>query len=323
MIQFYKKRDFGSLISDTFNFFAQHGKNYLKNYFYICGILSIIFVAIAVIGYREFFMQLMGSNLDGETYLFEQYFQNNLPILILVVGILLIFGILISVLSFCFPVFYLKRLTETGNTNIKPDELIQDFKSNSGKIIILILGMIFIVAPLVMVFMGLSVALMLLIVGFFLLLFAVPAIVNINNFLMYDYFNTNKGFFNSLGTAIKAQFSYPKNHGKSPFWKYWGSMAILMFINQIVLGIFTMIPMMIFQFSLISSMSEKGGFEENPFDGAMGITFFILYGISLVVSFLLNNVILVASGLMYYDHRTDLHQKVDLLEIESIGQYEN
>ena len=32
MMEFYKKRDFGTFISDSFNFFKVYGKNYLKNY---------------------------------------------------------------------------------------------------------------------------------------------------------------------------------------------------------------------------------------------------------------------------------------------------
>lgn len=37
MMQFYKKRDFGALISDTFTFFKENGKNYFKNYILLNG----------------------------------------------------------------------------------------------------------------------------------------------------------------------------------------------------------------------------------------------------------------------------------------------
>ncbi|WP_449401577.1 hypothetical protein [Chryseobacterium wanjuense] len=38
-----------------------------------------------------------------------------------------------------------------------------------------------------------------------------------------------------------------------------------------------------------------------------------------MVSTLLMNVLYINSGLMYYDSRTDLHQKMELAEIETIG----
>ena len=37
MFEFYKRRDFGGLISDSFAFFKIYGKNYFKNYFLING----------------------------------------------------------------------------------------------------------------------------------------------------------------------------------------------------------------------------------------------------------------------------------------------
>ena len=62
-----------------------------------------------------------------------------------------------------------------------------------------------------------------------------------------------------------------------------------------------------------------GNFEQNPFDGTFGIFFFVMYGISMLVSLFLYNLMYVNAGLMYYDSRTDLHQKVELAEIETIG----
>ncbi len=321
MIEFYKKRDFGSLITDTFEFFKIYGKNYFKNYFLMCGSLSILFVAVFILGYREFFMQLINGNVDGEGYFLDSYFQNNMFLLGAIVLLLFALGLVVVILSYTFPIFYLKRLTETGNANITTEELWKDIKSNIGKIIILFLGMFFILTPVIFMFFGTLVVLMFLIIGFFLFLLAIPFLVNVINFLMYDYFNTQKGFFKSLSLAIRAQFSYPIN-GSTPFWKYLGAMAVILFIIQIVIGVFTMLPSILLQLFLFSVSSQKGGFEDNPFDGELGILFFIIYGISLVVGFMLNNVIFITSGLMYYDHRTDLHQKSNFQEIENIGIHE-
>lgn len=321
MMQFYQKRDFGQFISDTFAFFKEHGKNYFKNYLLINGILLILMVIIFVFGYRELFSQMMGSNTSGQNYYFEAYFQENSAMLILVSTIVFILFLAVTMVSYSYPILYLKRLTETGNKNIKADDILSDLKNNIGRFLILFLGLFFIVTPLAMIVFGLTVVLMFILIGFFLLILLGPVLMNVVNFLMFDYFNTKKGFFESLSYAVRAQFSYKNGREKSPFWKYWGSTIVMYFIIQTVASIFTMIPMM-FIFGGMMTIPESGELQQNPFEGAMGIFIFILYGVSLLFSFLMINVIFVNSGLQYYDSRTDLHRNVDLSEIDTIGTHE-
>lgn len=321
-MDFYKKREFGTLISDTFNFFKIYGKNYFRNYFMINGIPVVLFVMLFIFGYREFFMQLFAGNLGGETYYFEQYFENNLPMLVFLVFVLVILAILTTLVSYTFPVFYLKRISNSGNRTVQSDEILTDLKSSFGRLLLLMLGMAFVITPLLFVLYSVSIVLIFIIIGFFLLLVVVPVSLNIINFILYDYFNTKNSFFTSLSYAIRAQFSYSRQNEKSPFWKYWGTSIVILIINYIVTSIFSMVPMIILQTSLLTSPSAAGGFEDNPFVGTMGVIFFSLYAISMVVSFVLMNVFLVASGLMYYDNRTDLHQQHDMLEIDSIGTHE-
>ena len=321
MMQFYQKRDFGQFISDTFAFFKEHGKNYFKNYLLINGILLILMVIIFVFGYRELFSQMMGSNTSGQNYYFEAYFQENSAMLILVSTIVFVLFLAVTMVSYSYPILYLKRLTETGNKNIKADDILSDLKNNIGRFLILFLGLFFIVTPLAMIVFGLSVVLMFILIGFFLLILLGPALMNVVNFLMFDYFNTKKGFFESLSYAVRAQFSYKNGREKSPFWKYWGSTIVMYFIIQTITSIFTMIPMM-FIFGGMMTIPQTGELQQNPFEGSMGIFIYILYGVSLVFSFLMINVIFVNSGLQYYDSRTDLHRNVDLSEIDTIGTHE-
>ena len=322
MMQFYKKREFGNLVSDTFLFFKLYGKNYFKNYFLINGILLILLVALFVFGYREFFMQLFAGNTSGNSYYFEQYFEDNVGMLVTLVVALFMLVLAVSIISYSFPIFYMKRVSEKETLNVKPDEIVSDIKQNIGRILILILGLVFIVTPAFLVVLSISYVLVLVVIGFFLLFLLVPTCMNIVNFLLFDYLQTKKGFFESLSFAIRAQFSYKHQGEKSPYWKYWGTTATIYFIIYIVTLIFTLIPMFFLFGSSLLVPSSNGGFEQNPMQGTMGIIFFLIYGVSMLVSFTLMNVLLVASGLMYYDNRTDLHQQVDLIEIDSIGTNE-
>lgn len=321
MMQFYKKRDFGTFISDTFSFFKEHGKNYFKNYLMINGALLILMVLIFAIGYRELFSQLLGSNTGGESYYFEAYFQENQLMLILVSAIVFILFLAVTMISYSYPILYMKRLSETGNKNIKTDEILSDLKSNIGRFLKFFIGLIFIIMPLTFAIFGLSVVLMFILIGFLLIILLGPALVNVVNFLMFDYFHTKRGFFGSLSYAVRAQFSYKNGREKSPFWKYGGSTTVMYLIIQVISSVFTVIPMLIFSASIFT-MPESGQLQENPFQGSMGILLIVIYGISILISFLMINVVFVNSGLQYYDSRTDLHRNVDFLEIDRIGSNE-
>lgn len=317
MMQFYKKREFGAFISDSFNFFKLYGKNYFKNYILINGLLLILTIAVVIFGFREIFGQLVGSNMSGESYYFERYFADNAGMLIVAGLLVFVLFALLAIVNYLYPVFYMKRIAE-GAQKIKTDEILDDFKRNTGRIFKMCIGMLFIVLPVIMIIVGFSYVLLLIIIGFFLILLVYPTAFNVSAFLMYDYFNTKRGFFESLSYSIRAQFSYPNGNEKSPYWKYWGASIIMFVILYVVTSVFTFIPMMFVYGSLLTS-SPDGNFEENPFAGTAGIVFFVFYGISMLVSLFLSNLMYINAGLMYYDSRTDLHQKIELEEIETIG----
>lgn len=322
MMQFYKKRDFSSLISDTFVFFKENGKNYFKNYILINGLLLILLVVIVAFGYRELFGQIFGGNSNGQNYYFEAYFQENRFMLIFISLVVFVLFLAVSVISYSYPILYMKRLSETGNKNIKADEILSDLKNNLGRFFKFFLGLIFIVTPAAFFILGISYLLVLIIIGFFLILILMPAIMNTVNFLMYDYFHTKKTFFQSLSFALRSQFSYQNGREKSPFWKYWGSTTVIYLIIQTITSVFTLIPVIIIFATLYTVPQENGTLQENPFTGSLGILFFAMYGVSLLVSFLLMNIIYINAGFQYYDSRTDLHRNVDLSEIDTIGSHE-
>lgn len=316
-MEFYKKRDFGTIISDTFLFFKENGKNYFKNYFLLNGLLLILLLVIVSLGYREIFSQVFNSNTEGSGYFFQQYFQNNTGVLISVAGIVFFLLLLISVINYSFPIFYMKRLSETGNKNIKADDILADMKTNWKRLVVLFLGLFFVVSPLALIVVGISYLLILILIGLIILLFVGPTIFNIVNFLLYDFLHTKKGFFESLSYALRSQFSYSHQREKSPYWKYWGSTLIMYIILQVVTSVFTMIPMILLLTSSFTVENKTGELPES-----FAIIMLVVYTIALMVSLIFSNLIYINAGLLYYDSRTDLHRDQNILEIDSIGANE-
>lgn len=316
-MQFYKKRDFGTFISDTFNFFKLYGKNYFKNYFLINGLLLILLVVVGILGFRELFGQLFGSNIAGNGYYFEQYFEDNWGMLIITGILMFLLYSALTLVNFLFPVFYTKRVS-SGQTKIKTDEIINDFKINAAKVFKLYLGLTFLVIPVSIVIFSISYLLIFILIGLVIILFVAPTLFNVITILSYDYFNSSRRFFESLSYAIRSQFSYPNGREGSPYWKYWGSTLILAIIYYVTSLIFSIVPMIFFYGSLFTSTPDAN-FEQNPLTGTFGMVIFVIYGISALVSLIMMNLLYVNSGLIYYDSRTDLHQKMELAEIETIG----
>lgn len=317
MMQFYKKRDFGTFISDSFTFFRLYGKSYFKNFILLNGLLLILMVITMVFGFKEFFGAIFGSNISGQGNYLEQYLEDNIWMFVLIGIFLFILSTALMTVNFLFPVFYLKRISE-GEINIKTDDILGDFKKNGKKVFTMYFGLTFLVMPIATILFGFSYLLVLIFIGLVIILFVAPTLFNVITFLCYDYFNKDRGFFESLSYAVRTQFSYQNGRENSPYWKYWGSTTILLFLFYIISGVFSVVPMIIYFITLTTTTSDAY-FEQNPLEGAFGILIFFIYGISTLVSFLLMNILYVNSGLMYYDSRTDLHQKVELAEIETIG----
>ena len=322
MMQFYKKRDFGALISDTFNFVKLYGKNYFKNYFVINGLLLILMAVLVFFGFKNFFSLIFEGIGGGNSASIGRYFLENIVQIIFTFLFIFLVFILISVVNYSYPVLYLKRLIETGNKNIAVDEIMSDVKKNIGKIFKLFLGFVFIVFPLYLVVYGLgySYTMTYRIQGlyFLLVIFLTPVMTNVVNFLIYDYFNREKGFFSSLSYAIRSQFSYQQYNQKSPFWKYWGTTVILYILQQVVAYALAFILVFIIILSLGLSLNMSSA---ETFYITLLLTV-MAYPLIIIISLIMSNFISLCSGFMYYDSRTDLHREMDLTEIDSIGRDE-
>jgi len=121
MFQLFQKRDFSSLVSDTFTFLKLEGKNYFKHFFKLCGIpLFLILVMIyllADIGISSAVTatQYTGHNPDA---IFLSLFQEHLGTTLLAIFGLLIVAFVLSIICYSFPVFYFKNIAESTKESL-------------------------------------------------------------------------------------------------------------------------------------------------------------------------------------------------------------
>ncbi|MDO5655621.1 MAG: hypothetical protein Q4G27_05725 [Flavobacteriaceae bacterium] len=311
MIQFYKTRDFGELISVTFDFVQKYGRNYFKNFFIINGIFLILILIIFWFGFGEILTQIFGSNLDGQDFFFEQYFTENQGVLIFAGIVVAILFLLLSFVNYSFPVLYLKRMAETGETQISSHQMIEDIKAHALRFITYFLAVLFILLPIFILVGVFSAMLMMILIGFLIIIFAMPVIMNIVNFTLFHHYNSSTGIFEAIKYAFNIQFS-------KSFWKYWGSTIMIYLIINVVSSILTFIPIF---FVFGAAYANPAGF--NPEEGSFySILVIVIYLLSFLLGVILINLIYINTGFMYYDSRKDLHRNIQFSEIESIGKSE-
>ncbi|HQE34026.1 MAG TPA: hypothetical protein PLQ70_05100, partial [Flavobacterium alvei] len=156
MFELYKKRDLSANFSDTTAFFKTFGKHYFKNYFIINGIFLMILVVL-IYFISKVYMELIFSgitNMQNNPNYLMAYFNNNMALIVggFVITFLLI--VILSMLNISYPVIYMGLLEKNNSTNFQIQEIISGLKSNIGKMIIFLLGSIFIIMPLAAIVFG-------------------------------------------------------------------------------------------------------------------------------------------------------------------------
>ena len=304
---FHKKRDFGELISDTFEFFKIYGKNYLKTYLSINGGILILLLILIGVGFKDIIGQTFSSNLAGESYYFEEYFDQNSGELIIVSILVIALIFLLSMVSYAFPVLYMDAASKTKRNDFTVNEMFEMLKGKVGKMIIFSILSFLILLPLMLLAFGVSAVLIFLIVGIFLIIALIPIFTTVVNFTLFDYLTTENQYFNALSRAFGFVFS--KN-----FWKYLGAVIVMYFLIQIIVSVFSIIPAFIIEFS--TTTLDNGEEMSN----AMVVLLIVSYSLSIIVSLIASNAIYVMTGFMYYDSREDLQREVHYDEIDSIGR---
>lgn len=301
----YKQRNFGELLSDSFQFFRTYGGNFFKNYLIINGGLLLLLTILIGVGFKDIIGQIFLSNTNGETYVLEEYFAQNTAMLIIVGGLIFIVTAIIWIFSISYPVLYMKMVARHSQGNFSLNAIVDEFKQNLGKIILFSVLSLFIFTPLMVLAALSSFLLAFLVIGIFLLILFVPVTIIIINFCLFDYLNTEEGYFGALGNAFRYLFS--KN-----FWKYLGNVVVVYLIVQATVGIIAFVPALILLIYNIEGSHDMANIETK-------IMAFVS-PLSTIASLFISNLLYVNTGLMYYDSRKDLQREVHFNEIDTIGQ---
>jgi len=312
MFQLYKNRNFNEIIGDTFNFFKIHGKNYFANYLAINGGILLVLIVLLYFFMKVFYDGLFANGTINNNLIIENYFEENLTLFIgYGIGAFVLILIL-TLISHLYPIAYLKLIEKNEETNTK--NLWNFIQSKLGKSIVFFLLTGITMLPICIALLFICMLLFFIIIGIPLLMLVFPAMLICLSFAYYNYISTNDGYFTSISKGYKLFIKKP--------WPLIGSTMIIYMIVNTVVTVISFIPYFAGIFSLlfnIETQRTENLPESFTFIMVMVALTFIL---SISLNYLLQNIIFVNQGIMYYTRIDETENTSKLSEIDLIGSNE-
>jgi hypothetical protein len=308
MLQLYSKRNFSSLIGDTFNLFKLEGKNYFKNYFIINGGLLLL-LCIVIYFFMQIFLKsaFLASSQNNSNAFLDSILTN--VSLFIIFGLSMILLIMFaSLINYLYPVAYLKLIAENKDRTLH--NLTSLIKSKIGKTIRFYFLSLFTLVPLFFLVLGISILLIFVIIGIPLLFIIIPAYTSWISLSYYEYISTNTTYFNALKKGLKLL--------KSKFWPIIGSNYVMQAIVQVVLGIVVMVPYFIGIITIFIDPEQSTQNSENVFS-LLTILLTVIMIISILFNYTLQNIILINQGIIYYSIKEEQENISVINSIELIG----
>lgn len=316
MFQLFKIRDFGSYISDSFTFLKLQGKNYFKNYLKFAFLpLVLLMASMSLIG--TFYYRLIATSLgdtSGET-LNNSFVNNNAVLLVVGLIALVVVGLYLALVNYSYPVYYMQILSKNSEQKPELRSIRALFKADFSRL--LLFGFLSLIVFSLIGIIALIIAgiLMFVIIGFFLFLLIIPFFITWYSLTLYFYIDKKQPFFDTF----KHGFYTITNN----FWNIVGASLCMLIIVQVLGTIVTMIPYFIMIFGVVFGIQTQGPENYDPSNMSfVGILTIIIYCFSILVSTILNHLLLIQNGLVYYSEREKLEYNTMHQSIDDIGKYE-
>ncbi len=310
MFQLFKNRDFGDYISDTFGFFRQTGKHFMKIYFTINGIPLMIMMVLSYFLFKVYFDILKTGMSGQDSSGFENSMSDSFPFIVVLAIFFFLFLIFMSMLNYTVPVIYLDLYDKKKGNNFSVSDVVSALKSNFGKMLIFFIASLFVITPILIIVFILLFLLVFIIIGIPLLLFAIPTAFSWIALSYYEYINFDKGYFEALSDGFSKM--------KSQYFPIVGSLMLIYIIIQVTMTVFTMIPYAIGMISMFTSLEQNPGSTDGL--ATFGIMMSIVMVITILMSYILNNLMLINQGLAHYSRRENDENIMAQDSIDLIGR---
>lgn len=312
-MQLYKSRDFSAFFQDTFAFLKQNGKHYFKHYFIINGIFLLILLVLGYFFTKFYSEMLFGGILQNNPNAIDDYMNDNLGLFMLLLFLFLTVGLIAGLISYSYTAIYLKLYIENNGSNFDTKAIINSYKANIGKLIIFLLCGLLIAFPILLVSGIIMFVLAITIIGILLLPLVIGALSLFYNMTLMEYIEHKKSIWDSFGYAWTLL--------TSKFWAAVGSVGLFFLMSYIIQNVITLIPYVFGMASLFTTI-DSGSTMSQDIGGTMMIIMLIIFFITFFVGTILNNIVQLNQGIVFYSLKEDNENINTKSIIDQIGSGE-
>lgn len=313
-MQLYKSRGFGEYVQDTFGFLKQNGAHLYKHFFIINGIFLLMLMIIGYL-FSKFYTEVIfggiGSNNNG---VFDAYISQNSGVLAILLLLFVGIGLIAAIISYAFIPIYLKLYIEHNGKNFSASNIVYAYKNNIGKLFIFLLCSLLILTP-IFIFAGLiSFILSVTIIGVLLLPLVIGGVSLFYQGGLMEYLEHKKGIWES--------FSYAWKLMSSKFWAAIGCVGVFFVLGYIAQTVVTLIP---YLFGVVNLFIEfEPGQHPDPtvIKKTLTVIVLIIFLLSFIVGSLLNVIIQLNQGVIFYSLKEDIENINTKSDIDLIGARE-
>lgn len=313
-MQLYKSRGFSEFFQDTFVFLKQNGNHFFKHYFIINGIFLLVLMCIGYLFMKFYTDILFGGLLGGTTSTeIDNYINDNFGLFIVVGVIFLFVALFAGMVSYAYPLFYLKLYAKNDGNTFDTRAIIAQYKTNIGKLLIYMACSILLGIPLIIVFFIGIFALAITIVGIFAIPLLIGAFMLFYTMCLMEYLEDKRGIWDSFGYSWELL--------KLKFWAAVGSVGLFYLISYIAQNVIGIIPY-IFGMASLFTVVDQGGPSNEEVTSTMTIIMLLVFLLTFLVSAILGTVVQLNQGLIFYSLKEDNENINTKSIIDQIGSGE-
>jgi hypothetical protein len=297
-----KRRQFGDVFSDTFEFIRENAKHFFINYLTINGIPILIFMLFYYYIMSFSYAPNFAANASGVNPIANS-FMSNPEVSVLGIFFFIIVAIVMGLIQYSYTPVYFLLYKEHGASNFTAKDIFNAiFSKYLGKIILFLLASILVSIPAVIVFGIASVLLIVTIVGFIF-----PFIVLNQWYIMTftEYLSSDKGVFSAFGDMLSAVFV-----------KFWNHAGALFVFTLMIFAIYYVIAIVL---AMIAGVGMSGFLVNNDPTGFVSGLSVIVMIVNQVFSIFVQALIQIANMLVYFSIKEETENISGLDEIDQIG----
>ncbi|MEJ4087332.1 hypothetical protein [Galbibacter orientalis] len=310
-MQLYKSRSFGDFFSDTFTFLKENGKHFYKNYFIINGIFIIPLMVMIFFFFRFYNNIIFSDFTTGSGDPFTNYIDENIGTVLIFGSLFFILGLLLGVINYAYTPIYFLLFEKHGGKNFTKNDLINELKTQLGKIFIFLLAGFLIAIPTFIATLIICGILAVTIIGIPLLLIVFAWLAQFYFIAFIAYLQTDKGVFDC--------FSYSFNLSFKKFWSANGCVALFYIIIQTVQTIITIIPYSFLIGSFVLGAENGSNTNEQTLTAITLMT--ITYMVAFFINLIMVTVLQMNESIIYFSLKEETENINTKSVIDEIGSY--